>query len=258
MSTDAPLHLSVVIPAYREEERLKQSLPRILDYLQARPQTWEVVVVDDGSPDQTSEVAKRILADHRHTVLRNEPNAGKGASIRRGMLASRGQFVLFSDADLSTPIEDLERLWPEVEAGADIVFGSRALPGSELIVRQPFFREMGGRAFNLLARALVLPGIRDTQCGFKLFTRRAVDLIFPHQTMDGFVFDVELLAIAREAGLTLREVPVRWADSEVSTLRPLADGAKTFADLLRVRRRIRRLRREGTLASVHPAKDAAP
>jgi dolichyl-phosphate beta-glucosyltransferase len=237
----------VVIPAYKEEKRLRVSLPRILEYLQGCDYAWEILVVDDGSPDRTSEAAKELLAGSPHTVLRNEPNAGKGASIRRGMLESRGAHALFTDADLSTPIEDVERMWSEIEKGADVVFGSRTLPESELIVRQPFVREMGGRVFNVLVRMLVLGGFSDTQCGFKMFTRRAANIVFPLQKMDGFVFDVEILAIAKEAGLKLRDVPVRWEDSPVSTLNPITDGLKTYADLLKVRKRIKELKREGAI-----------
>ncbi len=247
MSPDSPIQLSVVIPAYAEEERLRDSLPRIRAHLASQPRPWEIVVVDDGSPDRTSQVAEEALAGVAHTVLRSEPNAGKGASIRRGMLAARGQWVLFSDADLSTPIEEVEKFWPHLEEGAEVVIGSRALRESDLIVRQPWYRETMGRVFNLMVRALVIPGIADTQCGFKMFTRRAADLIFTHQTLDGFAFDVEVLGLARLAGLKICEVPVRWENSPASRVSAVGDSCKMFLDLLRVRRRLRRLRREGTL-----------
>lgn len=239
-------HLSVVIPAYREERRLQASLPVIRQYLERCNYSWEVVLVDDGSPDRTSDVARDLLAGVPHQILRNEPNAGKGASIRRGMLASQGNLALFTDADLSTPIEDIERLLPAIEAGADVAFGSRAVAGSELSVRQPLAREMSGRVFNLAVRLLVIRGVCDTQCGFKLFTRRAADFLFPLQTMAGFAFDVELLGIAQAAGLRIQEVGVRWENSP-GTRVSLAAGMRAFTDLVRVRRRIRQLRREGAL-----------
>jgi dolichyl-phosphate beta-glucosyltransferase len=257
VSSETPIHLSVVIPAYREETRLRKSLPLLRRYLESQPYAWEVLVVDDGSPDQTSQVARGLLEGTRHEVLRNEPNAGKGASIRRGMLAARGAHALFSDADFSTPIEDLERLWPAIQQGVDVAFGSRVMPGSELIVRQPWYREVMGRSFNLLVRLMILPGVGDTQCGFKLFSRRAVDLIFPHQSLDGFAFDVELLALARAAGLRIQEVAVRWVDSPGSRV-SLRRGAGAFLDLARLRGRLRRLRREGALAAAPAVKDTVP
>jgi dolichyl-phosphate beta-glucosyltransferase len=246
VAPEPPIHLSLVIPAHCEEKRLPVTLPRIRSYFDAQPHTWEIILVDDGSSDRTSEVAAELLQGMEHTILRNEPNAGKGASIRRGMLASRGAYALFSDADLSTPIEMIEKFWPEVERGADVVFGSRALPESDLAIRQPLHREMMGRTFNLFVRMIVLPGVRDSQCGFKMFSRQAVERIFPLQRMDGFSFDVEILRLAREWEFQLAEVPVRWEDSPDSRVHPIRDSAAMLRDLFRVRRQIRRLRRTGT------------
>lgn len=255
---DSSPHLSVVIPAYCEADRLPVSLPAIRAYLEAQPHSWEILVVDDGSTDDTSAVAKRLLEGSDHQVLRNEPNAGKGASIRRGMLASRGAHVLFSDADLSTPIEELDKFWPLLAQGADVVIGSRALPDSDLLVRQVWYRELMGRTFNVMVQALLLRGIHDTQCGFKLFTRRAVDFIFPLQTMSGFAFDVEVLALAREGGFAIAEVPVRWLNSPASKVSAVKDSARMFCDVLRLRRRLRQLRRAGTFAAPAPLRGPLP
>lgn len=228
-------HLSVIIPAYNEEARLPATLPVIFGYLAAQPYTWEVLVVDDGSADRTAEVARELGAAHGVRVLRNEPNRGKGFSIRRAMLEARGEWRLFSDADLSTPIDELGKFWPATDKGAAVVIGSRAVAGAQLEVRQPFYREWMGRVFNLIVRLLVLGGIRDTQCGFKLFRADAAEAVFPRQQLDGFAFDVELLVLARRAGFVIREVPVRWINSPATKVSALRDSVRMFADLLRIR-----------------------
>lgn len=231
-SNQQPCHLSVVIPAYNEEERLSRSLPVIFDYLGKQAYSWELLVVDDGSRDRTSEVAMAV-GEPRVRVLRNEPNRGKGYSIRRGMLEARGQWRLFSDADLSTPIEELETFWPYTTQGFDVIIGSRALPESDLEVRQPKSREFVGRVFNTAVQTFLVPGLCDTQCGFKLFSGEAADAVFPHQTLHGFAFDVEILMLAHKYGFKIKEAPVRWVNdpgSKVSTL----SGVKGFIDLARL------------------------
>jgi dolichyl-phosphate beta-glucosyltransferase len=228
------LHLSVIVPAYNEEKRLSASLPVILEYLAAQPYTWEVIVVDDGSSDRTSEVAAAIAGEHPVRIVRNNPNQGKGASIRRGMLEATGEWRLFSDADLSTPIEELGKFWQFTAEGYDVVIGSRALPESELAVRQPASRELAGRVFNAAVQTLLVRGLLDTQCGFKLFSARAAQAIFPQQSLKGFAFDVEILMLARKLGFRIKEAPVRWIDSpesKVSTWR----GLMGFVDLAKLR-----------------------
>jgi dolichyl-phosphate beta-glucosyltransferase len=230
-------HLSVIIPAYNEEQRLGESLPRIFEHLASQPYTWEVVVVDDGSSDATREVAQQLGEGYPCRVLRNEPNRGKGYSIRRGMLEAKGAFRLFSDADLSTPIEELDKFWQHVDAGYDVVIGSRALEQSDLVVRQAFYREWMGRVFNLLVRTMLVGGIHDTQCGFKLFSARAAETIFPKQTLSGFAFDVELMVLARKHGFKIKEAPVRWINSPASKVSAWRDSTRMFLDLLRLRLR---------------------
>ncbi len=238
-STEAVPHLSVVVPAYNEEQRLKESLPVILDYLKAQSYTWELLVVDDGSTDGTSRVAEELSRDCPCRVLRNEPNRGKGYSIKRGMLEARGRYRLFSDADLSTPINELEKFWAPIEQGFDVVIGSRAVEGSQLEVRQAFYRELMGRVFNLLVRVMLVGGVRDTQCGFKLFTERAAEKVFHEQSLAGFAFDVEVLVLARRHGFGIREVPVRWINSPATKVSALRDSTRMFADLLRIKLRSR-------------------
>jgi dolichyl-phosphate beta-glucosyltransferase len=224
--------LSIVIPAFNEERRLSSTLTKVRGYLTAS--SWEfseILVVDDGSRDNTAKVAEAAGA----CVIRNLGNRGKGYSVRRGMLEAEGDWALFSDADLSAPIEELETLWSAVEReGALCAIGSRALDRSLIGVRQPVFRESMGRIFNLLMRLATGLPFHDTQCGFKLFETAAAREIFGRQRLDGFGFDVEVLFIAKRLGYRTLEVPVRWNDvagTKVSTLL----GAKGFLDPAKVR-----------------------
>ena len=227
--------LSVVIPAYNEAARLPVSLTKILDYLRARGASYEILVVDDGSSDGTAESARRAGGE-AVTVLRNGSNRGKGYSVRRGMLEARGERRLMSDADLSTPIEELDRLMRRMDEGFDIVIASRALPGANVEVHQSFLRENMGRLFNVLVQALVLPGLFDTQCGFKLFTAQAALEGFSRARLDGFCFDVEVLYAARRRGRRIAEVPVTWRNDAASRV-TLLGGSVAFLDVARIRLR---------------------
>jgi dolichyl-phosphate beta-glucosyltransferase len=229
-----PPRLSVVIPAYNEAARLPRTLARLDAYLGTASPDHEIVVVDDGSTDDTAGVARRSgLASL--TVIGYEPNRGKGHAVRRGMLAARGARRLMTDADLSTPIEDLPRLEKALDAGADVAIGSRALPTSNVEVRQSWYREGMGRLFNLFVRALALPDLHDTQCGFKLFTSAATEVAFSPARLDGFSFDVETLYIARRRGLRIAEVGVTWRNDEATHV-GLRRGGQAFLDLVRIRR----------------------
>ena len=235
--------LSIVIPAYNEAQRLPATLASIAATL-GPSSTWrpyEVVVVDDASGDATAAAAAAVvLPGGRMRVLKNRRNRGKGGSIRRGMAAARGRRLLFTDADLSTPLTALERLNAEIEAGADVAIGSRAVPGAELQARQPWYRELMGKTFNRLVRILALPGIRDSQCGFKLFTRDAGRRLFRNLTIHGFGFDVEVLFLAHRAGMAVAEVPVPWRNSLPSKVSPVRDSVRMLVDLIRIRMRHRR------------------
>jgi len=228
--------ISIIIPAYNEEKRLPGTLEKILEYLSAGAWDFaEVVVVDDGSRDGTAKVGEDWAERHPAVrVLRNPGNRGKGYSVRHGMLEARGEWRLFSDADLSSPIEELEKLWTAAAAGADVAFGSRALDRSLVGVHQPLFRETMGRVFNLLMRLVTGLPYRDTQCGFKLFSAAAAREVFSRQLLERFGFDVEVLYIARRLGLRAVEVPVRWNDV-LGTKVGLLSGLNAFADPLRVR-----------------------
>jgi glycosyltransferase involved in cell wall biosynthesis len=229
--------LSIVIPAYDEEKRLPGTLERITSYLKSGKWKFsEVIVVDDGSRDGTVRMAEEFRARVPSVrVLRNPGNRGKGYSVRHGMMEAKGDWTLFTDADLSTPIEELEKVWTAAqEARAQVAIGSRALNRSLIGVHQPFFRESAGKLFNLAARVVTGLPFWDTQCGFKLFEADAAREIFRRQRLERFGFDVEVLFIARKLGYSTIEVPVRWNDM-AGTKVGAVSGLAAFLDPLRVR-----------------------
>jgi len=237
MSSDSPLHsieVSVVIPAYNEAGRLPATLEKILEYLKNRNllEKWEILVVDDGSIDRTPEAARRFGPPVR--VLAYQPNRGKGYAVRQGVLESRGGRVLFSDADLSTPIEEWEKLAGQQPAGG-IAIGSRAVDQALIGVAQPFYRRSMGKTFNLIVRTVAMGGIADTQCGFKLFDGEAARKIFRRARIDRFAFDVEILILARQSGIAIAEVPVVWNNVEASRVRVVRDSFRMLVDLFRIR-----------------------
>ncbi|MDA8173028.1 MAG: glycosyltransferase family 2 protein [Nitrospiraceae bacterium] len=228
--------ISVVIPAYNEEKRLLPTLEKVHAYLSGNYHDFELLVVDDGSADATVRVAGEFAANHDGVrILRNERNMGKGAAIRRGVLASGGEMVLISDADLSTPIEELEKFMPYLEEGYHIVIGSRAMPGADIRIRQPLHREVMGRVFNMFVQGLLVSGVKDTQCGFKLFKGPEAKMLFSRGIINGFSFDAEILFLAQKSGLRIKETPVIWLNSAASTVRVASDPAKMFAQLLVIR-----------------------
>jgi dolichyl-phosphate beta-glucosyltransferase len=230
------VHLSVVIPAFNEEKRLPQTLAAVMVFLKRQPYTSEIIVSDDGSQDRTVQIAGEFLRDFPHQILVTPQNRGKGHAVRRGMLAATGDYVLFTDADLSTPIEEAERFLEHLEKDQDVVIGSRALPGSQVEIRQNFLRETMGKVFNFLAQAWTFKGVHDSQCGFKGFRREAAQKLFRLQKLDGFSFDVEIVYLAQKSGLRLLELPVIWRNSTQSRVRIFRDPLKMFWDILRIRR----------------------
>jgi dolichyl-phosphate beta-glucosyltransferase len=247
----SPLALSIVIPAFNESRRLPRTLAATRAYLDSRGLCAEILVVDDGSGDDTAAIAGATAGV---TALRCPQNRGKGYAVRTGVLRATGARVLFMDADLATPIEEIEHLEAALDAGAPIAIGSRPLRESQLLVRQPLVRELAGRAFNRVVQALATPGIHDTQCGFKLFTHAAAQAVFARCTLDGFGFDVEALLIARRLGLRIAEVPVRWAHQEgaaafATGAAYLRHGLIMLVDLVRIRWRHRAVRPTGTPVS---------
>lgn len=239
--TEPVLDLSLVIPAYNEEGRLPPSLQLVRRDLEQGPRSYEVLVVDDGSRDRTAELVEAAREDWPQLKLIHLPsNGGKGAAVRAGMLAAEGRLRLFSDADLSTPLTELAKLAAALAEGAEVAIGSRALPGSTIELHQPFPRELMGKTYNQFLRRLVLPGIHDSQCGFKLFTARAARVCFGPLRNPGFGFDAEVLVRARLQGMRITEVPVIWRDASGTRVSSLRDGGRMLADLLALRHNLGR------------------
>lgn len=228
--------LSLVIPAYNEAQRLPDYLPDVAGYLNDRFEDYEVILIDDGSQDRTVDVAGSYADLFKSMViLQNSGNMGKGFSVRTGVQAAKFDYVLMSDADFSTPVEDFERLEPM--AGPDrLVIGSRAIKGSNITRHQPFYREYMGRIFNLIVQSLVVSGIKDTQCGFKLIGPLVKKRVIPRMKVDGFAFDVEMVLLSKQEGIDIREVGVRWRNDERTSVSPIMDSLKMLAELVRIRR----------------------
>ncbi len=227
--------LSIIIPAYNESKRILPTLEKIEKFRQLQSYTTEIIVVDDASTDGTSDVVETFIADKPFfRLVRNEKNIGKGGSVQRGMLLAEGAYRLFSDADMSTPIEEVQKFLGLKYV--DVVIGSRRVTGAHLAKRQPVLREAAGRIFSVLVRFLVLRGFLDTQCGFKMFTGAVAEKVFRRQTIMRFGFDVEILFVAKKIGCEIREVGVHWEDSPFTRVHLFRDSTAMFLDLLRIRR----------------------
>lgn len=226
--------LSVVIPAFNEAPRIGITLETLLRELPRLVAEYEIRVVDDGSEDDTAVVVENAAKGHAHIVLQREQHGGKGAAVKAGMLAARGALRFMCDADLSMPIHEIQRFLDVVPSRCDVAIGSREGMGARRI-GEPVHRHLIGRAFNAAAKAVVLRGFNDTQCGFKMFTARAVEAVFPATTVAGWAFDVEVLFIARLRGLRVREIPIEWHYRELSQVSPVRDPTRMLRDLYRIR-----------------------
>jgi dolichyl-phosphate beta-glucosyltransferase len=238
-STQAP-SLSIIIPAYNEARRLPRFLQRTVSFLNQRHFRYEIIVVDDGSEDQTAQAVERLAEQWPYVrLIRLRSNMGKGAAVRRGMQAARGTLQLFTDADGATSIEELARLETALAEGADLAIGSRALAARnpQYTVRARWYRSLLGTLFNTIVRLLGVRRIADTQCGFKLFSREVAQDLFSITCVDGYAFDLELLYIARQRGYRIAEVPVNWTDQPGSKVRPWRDGFVMLRELLAIRKR---------------------
>jgi dolichyl-phosphate beta-glucosyltransferase len=229
-----PVSLSVIVPAYNEARRLTGTLAAICDHLDRQPWDWEVRVVDDGSTDDTAAIASSFSESHSRVVVQREPHRGKGGAVKAGLLASTSAYRFICDADLSMPIGEIARFLPPTATGFDVAIGSREGRLARRI-GEPAYRHLAGRLFNFMVQRLALPGIEDSQCGFKMFTAEAVAAIFPRTTVDGWAFDVEVLTIAREQRLRIIEVPIEWHYRQESQLSMLRDGAGMLRELLGIK-----------------------
>lgn len=237
MATDpqAP-RLSVVIPCYNEEARLPRTLEQVESYLDARGHSYELILVDDGSTDGTAKVMESAAAHNPRVRIKVLPrNRGKGRALAEGVDAARGSEILVTDADLSTPIDELEKLQAELDKGAGVAIASRAVRGSRVEVSQPFYRVLMGKAFNLIVQTLLLPGIWDTQCGFKLFRADVAREAFAGLSTDGFGYDPEVLYRAKRKGVRIAEVPVVWRNSAPTKVSPFGSSLDMFKHVVRVR-----------------------
>jgi len=230
------LTYSIVIPAYNEGVRIKLTLQKIFSWAERCGQSIEVIVVNDGSRDATVEIVNEYAEKHPFVrLLHNPGNRGKGYSVRNGMLRAHGDVLLFTDADLSSPIEEADKLFAAIASGADIAIGSRWLKTELQIQKQPLYRQLFGRLFNLTLRLVLGLRFKDTQCGFKAFSRQAAQAIFPRQNIERWGFDPELLYLARRLGFQTVEVPVAWAHREGTRISPLRDGFRMLGELLWIR-----------------------
>lgn len=234
---DRALDLAIVVPAFNEAGRIRPTLDAILQYGAGRGWRFEVLVVDDGSHDATSAVVQELARDHPPLrLIRNPVNHGKGYAVRSGVMSTDARRVLFTDADGATPIEEVERLWRALDAGAGMAIGSRALASTEVEVKARWYRRMMGRTFHMALKALVGVEFEDTQCGFKLFEGQVARALFGRSRIDGFAFDVELLMLAQHRGVPIAEVPVNWRHVPGSRINLLTDSLRMLRDVWRIRR----------------------
>jgi dolichyl-phosphate beta-glucosyltransferase len=234
--TNTPPKLSIVVPMYNETRRMRHTLPLLADFFRGQDHSVEFVVVDDGSSDDTAQMARRILGDGTDVnVIESRPNRGKGHALKVGMLAARGEYVLFTDADLSTPPAEIDKFWPWFEAGFDVVIGSRKMAGAVLEKHQPLWRESMGKVFTWLTNRIATRGISDITCGFKCFTYDAAQTLFSRSVIDDWSFDAEVLFIAQKHHLRIKEVPVHWHDETGTKVRIARDASRALLGLAKIR-----------------------
>jgi glycosyltransferase involved in cell wall biosynthesis len=224
----------LIIPAFSEAKRLPTTLQKVADFIRKQNYLSEVLVIENGSQDATYQIAREFADKNKTFQVHHTDVRGKGLAVRTGMLAARGEFRMMLDADLSMPIAQIERFVPLLHKGTDIVIASREAPGA-VRYNEPVYRHLGGRVINTVIRVLALPGLQDTQCGFKCFKAAVAEDLFSKQTMDGWSFDIEVLYIARKRGYSIVELPIPWYYSEQSHIHPIPDTLRMFLDIVRIR-----------------------
>jgi len=225
--------ISIIIPAYNEESRIVSSLVSAWIYMNERQYNFELIVVDDGSKDKTVELVKQF---GKAKLIKQPKNMGKGAAVKTGMLQATGDIRIFTDADFSTPIYEIQKILNKLSGNADICIGSRAIDNSMIKKHQPFYREFMGKSFNKIVQVLLFKGIKDTQCGFKGFKKEAAEKIFSNAKIKGFSFDVEILFLANKAGFKIEQVPVEWYNDNRSKVNPIKDSLAMIIELFRIKR----------------------
>jgi dolichyl-phosphate beta-glucosyltransferase len=221
---------------YNETGRIRATLPRLIDYFQRQSYAFEVIVVDDGSTDGTAALVRELLQGVDNArLIEEKPNRGKGHAVKVGMLAARGEVALFCDADLATPLAELEKFWPWLDGGCDVVIGSRKMPGANIKRHQPLWRESLGKVFTWLTDVVATRNISDVTCGFKCFTNEAAQQLFSRSVIDDWSFDAEVLFVAQRRKLTIKEVPVTWHDQPGTKVRIIRDAIRALLGLLRIR-----------------------
>ncbi len=238
-----PPFLSIIIPAFNEERRLPETLKRIVAYIETQSYAAEVIAVDNASTDRTKNIIMDFSTTHPFIRYRYEAVRGKGAAVRTGILSGQGEYLLLCDADLAVPIEEIKKFLPPEVDDYDIAIGSREIEGARRY-GEPFYRHLMGRVFNIIVRFLILPGLHDTQCGFKCFKLGVAHDLFRSNRIDGWSFDVEILSIARIRGYRIIEVPVNWYYGEKSKVNPLRDTLSMVKEIIAIRKNIRDLRKE--------------
>lgn len=231
------MDLSIVIPAYNEERRIGKTLDEIKDYLDAKGLTYEVIAVCDGSTDRTRKIVRSsaLAESGQLKLLKNRQSRGKGYAVERGMRVADGELVMFTDADLSTPICEVDKLMEAIRGGADIAVGSRSIYTSQVAKRQPFYRQTMGKTFNFIIRFILREKIKDTQCGFKMFKRDVAEVLFKEIRVRGFAFDAELLFLAKKKGFKVKEIGVKWENSPESKVHPVISSLEMLRDVIKVR-----------------------
>ena len=239
MDSASPPYLSVVVPVYNEEKKIAETVRRISAFLTLKGEPCEILVVNDGSKDRTREVLETVSKESQglpFKFIHSEINRGKGYASRQCILQAKGRYILLTDADLSAPIKEVDKLIHALQNGADVAIGSRAVRENGCDVRQSLSRQVSGRIFNFFVQSLVLPGIYDSQCGFKCFTNEAAQKLFQAQRLDGFSFDVEVLYLARKMDFRIAEVPVMWSQGPDSRVSLLRDSTRMIKDLFRIKK----------------------